>query len=82
LPLDILYIQAFVEKAFCRICLLIISILVAQLILSIVFFQNLSFGIGALLLTVILWALIFSAVKYFNTFLKKKKRFKNPMPKI
>ncbi|WP_185290686.1 vitamin K epoxide reductase family protein [Chryseobacterium lactis] len=66
------YIQAFVEKAFCRICLLIISILAAQLILSIVFFQNLSFGIGALLLTVILWALIFSAVKYFNTLLEEK----------
>lgn len=67
-----LYIQAFVEKTFCRVCLLIISILVGQLVLSAFFFQNLSFGIGALLLTVILWAIIFSAVIYFNTLLEQK----------
>ncbi|MGH1520712.1 vitamin K epoxide reductase family protein [Chryseobacterium sp. JK1] len=66
------YIQAFVEKTFCRVCLIIISILVAQLIMSITFFQNLSFGIGALLLTIILWALVFSAVIYFNTLLAEK----------
>ncbi|CAM3076086.1 ABC transporter permease [Chryseobacterium flavum] len=67
-----LYIQAFVEKTFCRVCLLIISILVAQLIIGIFFFQNLSFGLGALLLTIILWALIFSAVLYFNNLLEQK----------
>lgn len=67
-----LYIQAFVEKTFCRVCLLIISILVGQLIISAFFFQNLSFGIGALLLTVILWAVIFSAVMYSNTLLEQK----------
>ncbi|MBV8326031.1 thioredoxin domain-containing protein [Chryseobacterium sp.] len=67
-----LYIQAFAEKTFCRICLLIISVLAAQLIISIVFFQNLSFSLGALLLTVILWALIFSAVLYFNNLLEEK----------
>jgi uncharacterized membrane protein len=54
-----LYIQAFVEKTFCRVCLLIISILVGQLVISAFFFQNLTFGAGALLLTVILWAIIF-----------------------
>ncbi len=67
-----LYIQAFVEKTFCRVCLLIISILAGQLIVSILFFQNPSFGIGALLLTIILWALTFSAVIYFNTLLEEK----------
>ena len=67
-----LYIQAFVEKTFCRVCLLIISILVGQLVISTFFFQNLSFGIGALLLTVILWAIIFSAVMYSNILLEQK----------
>ncbi|WP_284460664.1 vitamin K epoxide reductase family protein [Chryseobacterium sp.] len=67
-----LYIQAFVEKTFCRVCLLIISVLVGQLVISSIFFQNLSFGIGALLLTVILWVLIFSAVLYFNNLLEQK----------
>ncbi|SDJ89737.1 vitamin K epoxide reductase family protein [Chryseobacterium jejuense] len=67
-----LYVQAFVEKTFCRVCLLIISILVGQLVISAFFFQNLTFGVGALLLTVILWAMIFSAVMYFNTLLEQK----------
>lgn len=67
-----LYIQAFVEKTFCRVCLLIISILVGQLVISAFFFQNLTFGVGALLLMVILWAMIFSAVMYFNTLLEQK----------
>lgn len=67
-----LYIQAFVEKAFCRICLLIISILIGQLVISNIFFQNSPFGIGALLLTIILWILTFSAVLYFSTLLEQK----------
>ncbi|NIF07547.1 thioredoxin domain-containing protein [Chryseobacterium sp. Tr-659] len=67
-----LYIQAFVEKTFCRVCLLIISILAGQLVISILFFQDLSFTVGALLLTVILWALIFSSIIYFNTLLEQK----------
>jgi len=67
-----LYIQAFVEKAFCRVCLLIISILVGQLVIGSLFFENMSFSVGTLLLTVILWALVFSAIIYFNTLLEQK----------
>ncbi|REC46260.1 vitamin K epoxide reductase family protein [Chryseobacterium pennipullorum] len=67
-----LYIQAFVEKTFCRVCLLIISILVAQVLISSLFFLNISFGIGIFLLAVILWVLIFSAVIYFNSLLEQK----------
>ncbi|QIY91234.1 vitamin K epoxide reductase family protein [Chryseobacterium gallinarum] len=67
-----LYIQAFVEKTFCRVCLLIISILIGQLVISTLLFTEVSFGIGALLLAVILWALIFSAVLYFNNLLTQK----------
>ncbi|MCJ7934633.1 MAG: thioredoxin domain-containing protein [Chryseobacterium sp.] len=67
-----LYIQAFVEKTFCRICLLIISILIGQLVISTLFFENLSFSIGTLLLTLVLWALIFSAVLYSNNLLEQR----------
>ncbi|WP_343612186.1 vitamin K epoxide reductase family protein [Chryseobacterium oranimense] len=67
-----LYIQAFVEKAFCRVCLLIISILAGQLVLSILFFQSTPFSVGALLLTAVLWILVFSAVLYFNNILSQK----------
>ncbi|SQB45604.1 vitamin K epoxide reductase family protein [Chryseobacterium jejuense] len=77
-----LYVQAFVEKTFCRVCLLIISILVGQLVISAFFFQNLTFGVGALLLTVILWAMIFSAVMYFNTLLEQKEELQKTMLKI
>lgn len=67
-----LYVQAFVEKTFCRVCLLIISILIGQLAVSALLFENLNFGIGMLLLTVILWIVIFSAVLYANTLLSQK----------
>jgi thiol-disulfide isomerase/thioredoxin len=67
-----LYIQAFVEKAFCRVCLLIISILIGQLVLSILFFQSTPFSVGALLLTAVLWILVFSAVLYFSNILSQK----------
>ncbi|KFF11519.1 ABC transporter permease [Chryseobacterium soli] len=67
-----LYIQAFVEKTFCRVCLLIISILVGQLVVSTLLFENISFGIGTLLLTAILWIIIFSAVLYVNNLLSYK----------
>ncbi|MBB6371923.1 vitamin K epoxide reductase family protein [Chryseobacterium shigense] len=67
-----LYIQAFVEKTFCRVCLLIISILAGQLALSIIFFQNAPFSIGILLLTAVLWILAFSAVLYFSNILSQK----------
>lgn len=67
-----LYIQAFVEKAFCRVCLLIISILVGQLVLSTLFFQNTLLTVGSLLLTAVLWILVFSAVLYFSNILSQK----------
>jgi uncharacterized membrane protein/thiol-disulfide isomerase/thioredoxin len=67
-----LYIQAFVEKTFCRVCLLIISILTGQLVLSTLFFQNTVFSIGMLLLTAVLWILVFSAVLYFSNILTQK----------
>ncbi|REC77944.1 ABC transporter permease [Chryseobacterium elymi] len=67
-----LYIQAFVEKAFCRVCLLIISILIGQIVLSILFFQSTPFSVGTLLLTAILWILVFSAVLYFSNILSQK----------
>ncbi|MEF9479566.1 hypothetical protein OWR28_19200 [Chryseobacterium sp. 1B4] len=77
-----LYIQAFVEKTFCRVCLLIISILAGQLVISSLLFENLSFSVGALLLTVILWALVFSAVIYFNTLLEQKEALQKSNAKI
>lgn len=71
-----LYIQAFVEKTFCRVCLLIIAILTAQLVISFLFFENVFFSIPTLLLNVILWLGVFSAVLSLNKTLTEKEEVK------
>ncbi len=67
-----LYIQGFVEKTFCRVCLLIISILVAQLLIGLLFFENIAFDSRTVLLSVILWIALFSVVLYLNNTLQDK----------
>jgi uncharacterized membrane protein/thiol-disulfide isomerase/thioredoxin len=67
-----LYIQGFVEKTFCRVCLLIISVLIAQLIISILFFGSTFFDSRSLLLTITLWISIFALVLYLNNILQQK----------
>ncbi|ROH95527.1 thioredoxin domain-containing protein [Chryseobacterium daecheongense] len=71
-----LYIQAFVEKTFCRVCLLIIAILTAQLLISFLFFENIFFSVPTLLLTVILWLAVFSSVLSLNKTLTEKEEVK------
>lgn len=66
------YVQAFVEKTFCRVCLLIISILVAQIVISTFLFENLFFDPKILLLSVILWLASFSMVLFLNNLLQEK----------
>lgn len=67
-----LYIQGFVEKTFCRVCLLIISILAAQLAIGILFFKNLFFAPQLLLLTLALWIISFAVVLYLSNILEEK----------
>lgn len=67
-----LYIQGFVEKTFCRVCLVIISILVAQLVIAVFFFDNIYFDLKTSLLSFILWIASFSLVLYLNNTLNEK----------
>ncbi len=67
-----LYIQGFVEKTFCRVCLLIISLLVAQLLIGLFLFENIYFDIRISLLSLILWIATFSLVLYLNNTLEEK----------
>ncbi|MDQ0591656.1 putative membrane protein [Chryseobacterium ginsenosidimutans] len=67
-----LYIQGFVEKTFCRVCLLIISVLAAQLVIGLFLFENVYFDIKTLLLSLILWIVSFSLVLYLNNTLGEK----------
>ncbi|WP_292009906.1 thioredoxin domain-containing protein, partial [Chryseobacterium sp.] len=67
-----LYIQAFVEKTFCRICLLIISVLVVQLLISFLLFENLFIDSKIITLSLLLWLIIFSSVSYINNLLQER----------
>jgi uncharacterized membrane protein/thiol-disulfide isomerase/thioredoxin len=67
-----LYVQGFVEKTFCRVCLLIISVLVAQLLIGLFFFENVVFDIRTALLSIVLWIALFSVVLYLNDTLRDK----------
>lgn len=67
-----LYIQGFVEKTFCRVCLVIISILVAQLVIAVFLFDNIYFDLKTSLLSLILWITSFSLVLYLNNTLNEK----------
>lgn len=69
-----LYIQGFVEKTFCRVCLLIISLLVAQIIISVFFFENIYFDIRTALLSFILWIVLSGSVLYLNHTLSEKEK--------
>ncbi|KPH11205.1 thioredoxin domain-containing protein [Chryseobacterium sp. ERMR1:04] len=66
------YIQAFVEKTFCRVCLLIISVLVAQIVISTFLFETLVFDPKVLLLSIVLWLSSFSVVLFLNNLLQEK----------
>ncbi len=67
-----LYVQGIVEKTFCRVCLLIISILLAQLAISIFLFENMYFDMKTALLSITLWAVLLFSVLYLNTTLEEK----------
>lgn len=69
-----LYIQTFVQKTFCRVCLLIISILVVQLIISSFLFKNIFIEPKIILLNLILWISLFTLVLFLNNTLQEKER--------
>ncbi len=67
-----LYVQGFVEKTFCRVCLLIISVLTAQILISVLLFPIISFDLKTALLSIILWIAVFSMVLYLNNTLEER----------
>ncbi len=68
-----LYIQIVKEKAFCKICFVIILILISQLVISFLFF-NFSFSFQALFLSIICFATIISLIMYANNTLTEKEK--------
>ncbi|WP_144891240.1 vitamin K epoxide reductase family protein [Flavobacterium tiangeerense] len=68
-----LYIQLFIEKTFCKICLLIIVTLLCQMIVSI-FFINIIVSVDVLFISVFSFLVIFSLVAYINSILDEKEK--------
>ncbi|AZB28640.1 vitamin K epoxide reductase family protein [Chryseobacterium balustinum] len=70
-----IYVQAFVEKSLCRVCLLIITVLLSQIALSSVFFSwNLSINI--ILISAVLFTALFLLLVFINNLTNQKEELK------
>ena len=69
-----LFIQFFKEKSMCKICLLIITILVGQMVIGSLFFFG-KLNINLLAISVIIPMLILNLIIYLNDILKQKEEF-------
>jgi uncharacterized membrane protein len=69
-----LYIQLFIEKSICKICLLIITTLIGQIVLSSLFFVN-NFNFKSLIIFFFISIALFFLVSYINEILKQKDEF-------
>jgi uncharacterized membrane protein len=68
-------IQVFVEKAFCKICLLIICVLLAQIAISVLFFNS-EVILQITILSVLAFAVLFFGLVFINDILKQKEDFR------
>jgi uncharacterized membrane protein len=66
-----LYVQIFVEKTFCKICLLIVSILILQIALSEIYFSN-SFSLNILFISFLVFSVVFGSLIFVNNLLFEK----------
>ena len=66
-----LYIQIIVEKAFCKICLLIVSVLIFQIALSEIYFSN-SFSLNILFISFLVFSVVFGSLIFVNNLLFEK----------
>lgn len=70
-----IFIQIFVEKALCKVCLLIITILVLQIVLS-QFYFPIFFKLNNVILSIFAFVLSFSALVFINDILLQKEELK------
>lgn len=70
-----LYIQAFVEKALCRVCLVIILILLSQIAISSLYF-NWILSSKIIFISAILFAALFLSLVFINDLLNQKEELK------
>ncbi|MDN4028698.1 thioredoxin domain-containing protein [Chryseobacterium gambrini] len=70
-----LFVQVFVEKTLCSICLFIIAILVGQITISVLFFNN-EFSVNTFLLSVIAFFVAFFGLVFINDLVAQKDKYR------
>lgn len=70
-----LVVQTFIEKALCRICMVIIGILSGQILISALYFGN-DISLKVIFLPLFVFILLFSAVVFINDVLKQKEEYR------
>lgn len=70
-----LFAQIFIEKAFCRICLLIIILLLGQIIISYLFFPFI-FSLKIFIISLLAFVISLFTIIFINDILKQKDKYK------
>ncbi len=69
-----LFIQFFIEKTFCKICLLIVTILIGQITIGSLFFDTI-FNYDLFFVSIINFLVVFFLIIYINDVLKEKEKY-------
>lgn len=69
------YIQVFVEKSLCRVCLVIIFVLLAQIAIS-SFYFSWSVSLAVIFITAILFVSLFFTIAFLNNLMNQKEELK------
>lgn len=69
------YVQGFVEKSLCRVCLVIIFVLLAQIAIS-SFYFNMEATLAVVFITAILFISLFFTVAFLNNLMNQKEELK------
>ena len=70
-----LFIQVFVEKALCKICLVIIGILLLQIAFAQFYFSSI-FNVNTIILSILAFVISFSSLAFINDILNQKEDLK------
>jgi uncharacterized membrane protein len=70
-----IFVQVFVEKTFCKICFLIIWILISQIVLS-YFFFDFQVSKSGIFLSLIMFSVVFVSLVFINNILTEKEKFR------
>ncbi len=71
-----LFVQIFIEKAFCKVCLLTISILIGQIFIASLF-PNIGLNFEMLSISLFVFTAVFFSTKHINDILKLKNEYYN-----